>query len=343
MFLLGGWFLWVFSWSLKAPLLSGGCGGLTEPSLFSPIPDSAPNSIRVSSSIPTNVGLTSTSRVSSTKTMLSLPRVLNGVMRSSMLLSNLSEVHSIASVQLPSAPLVFGVLDPVIGLLVPPCGMWFTQALCLRPCPSRFQPSACAATCDYDHSSLIPDDSALVWSSDDASSQVQSDLDILRMFLDAHISQVAPAAASTASIHVQVVQAVAAFCAGVRAFVSCFTLVGLFVRAWNFCVAISFWTEFEFHFLSATKGFGYKEDKQIRKVQGLAGMFLISFLPSCSVAALSAAAFLILEGFAAAASCCAFLFLMCLMGVIRCGILEGTAKDVSELPYVLLVDLFATE
>ena len=150
-----------------------------------------------------------------------------------------------------------------------PCGMWFTQALCLRPCPSRFQPSACAATCDYDHSSLIPDDSALVWSSDDASSQVQSDLDILRMFLDAHISQVAPAAASTASLHVQVVQAVAAFRAGVRAFVSCFTLVDLFVRAWNFCVAISFWTEFEFHFLSATKGFGYKEDKQIRKVQGL--------------------------------------------------------------------------
>ena len=234
-------------------------------------------------------------------------------------------------------------LDPVIGLLVPPCGLWFTQALCLRHCPSRFQLSACAATRDYDHSSLIPDDSALVWFSDDASSQVQSDLDILRMFLDAHISQVVPAAASTASLHVQVVQAVAAFRAGVCAFVSCFTLVGLFVRAWNLCVAISFWTEFEFHFLSATKGFGYKEDRQIRKVEGLAGMFLISFLPSGSVAALSAAAFLILEGFAAAASCCAFLFLMCLVGVIRCGILEGTAKDVSELPYVLLVGFFATE
>ena len=312
---------------------------MTEPSLFSPIPDNAPNSIRVSSSISTNVGLTSTSRVSSTETMTSLPRVLNGVMRSSMLLPNLSEVHSIPSVQLPSAPLVFVVLDLVIGLLVSPCGMWFTQALCLRPCPSRFQPSACAATCDYDHSSLVPDDSALVWSS----SQVQSDLVIVRMFLDAHISQVASAAASKASLHVQVVPAVAAFRAGVRAFVSCFTLVSLFVRVWNFCVAISFWTEYEFHFLSATKGFGYKEDKQIRKVQGLAGMFLISFQPSGSVVALSAAAFLILEGCAAAASCGAFLFFMCLVGVIRCGILEGTAKDVFKLAYVLLVDLFATE
>ena len=150
-------------------MLSGGCDGLTEPSPFSPIPCGAPNSMRVSSSIPTNVGLTSTSRVSSTKTLLLMPRVLNGVMRSSMLLSILSEVHSIASVQLPSAPLVFGVLNLVIGLLVPPCGLWFTQALCLRHCPSRLQPYACAATCVYDHSSLIPDDSALVWFSVDAS------------------------------------------------------------------------------------------------------------------------------------------------------------------------------
>ena len=331
-----------FSWSL-APLLSGGCDGLTEPSLFSPIPCGAPNSMRVSSSIPTNVGLTSTSRVSSTKTLLLMPRVLNGVMPSSMLLSILSEVHAIASVQLPSAPLVFGVLDPVIGLLVPPCGLWFTQALCLRHCPSRFQPYACAATCVYDHGSLIPDDSALVWFSVDASSQVQSGLGISRMFLDAHISQVASAAASTASFNVQEVQAVAAFRAGVRAFVSCFTLVGLFVRAWMFCVAISFWTEFEFHFLFVTKGFGYKEDKQIRKVEGLAGMFLISFLPSGSVAALSAAAFLIFEGFAAAASRCAFMFLMCFVGVIRCGILEGTAKDASEFPYVLIIGFFANE
>ena len=72
------------------------------------------------------------------------------------------------------------------------------------------------------------------------------------MFLDAHISQVASAAASTASLNVQEVEALAAFRAGVRAFVSCFTLVGLFVRAWMFCVATSFSTEFEFHFLSAT-------------------------------------------------------------------------------------------
>ena len=307
-------------------MLSGGCEGLTEPPLFSPIPCGAPNSMRVSSS----------SWVSSTKTLLLMPRVLNGVMRSSMLLSILSEVHSIAKVHLPSAPLVFGVLDPVIGLLVPPCGLWFTQALCLRHCPSRFQPYACAATCVYDHSSLIPDDSALVWFSVNATSQVQSGLGISRMFLDAHISQVASAAASTATLNVQKVKAVAAFRARVRAFLSCFTLVGLFVRAWMFCVATSFWTEFEFHFLSATKGFGYKEDKQIWKVEGLAGMFLISFLPSGSVAVLSAAAFLILEGFAAAASRCAFMFLMCLVGVIRCGILDGTVKDVSEFPNVLV-------
>ena len=149
----------MFSWSLKAPLLSGGCDGLTEPSLFSPVPDSAPNSIRVSSSVPTNVGFErARPGFQSTKTMLSFPRVLTGVMRSSMLLSNLSEVHSIASMQLPPAPLVFGVFGP--GDWFACAALWnvFTQALCLRPCPSRFQPSACAATCDYELSDT--DDSA---------------------------------------------------------------------------------------------------------------------------------------------------------------------------------------
>ena len=178
--LLGGWFLWVcFSWSLEAPLLSGGCDGLAEPSLFSLIPCGAPNSMRVSSAIPTNVGLTITSRVSSMKTLLLVPRVLNGPLRSSILLSSLSEVHPIASAQLPSAPPVFGVLDPVFGLLVPAFGLWFTQAFCLMRCPSRFQLYACDATCVYAHGSLIPDDSALAWFVACASSQVQSGLGYL--------------------------------------------------------------------------------------------------------------------------------------------------------------------
>ena len=34
---------------------------------------------------------------------------------------------------------------------------------------------------------------------------------------------------------------------------------------------------------------------------------------------------------------------MCFVGVIRCGILEGTIKDASEFPYVLLVGFFANE
>ena len=72
-------------------------------------------------------------------------------------------------------------------------------------------------------------------------------------------------------------------------------------------------------------------------------MCLISFLPLGSVAALSAAAFLISKSFAAAASRCAFKFLMCFVGVIRCGILEDKVKDAPEFPYVLLVGFFANE
>ena len=215
-----------------------------------------------------------------------MPRVLNGLLRSSMLPIQFvcGPSHCQCTVAVSSACIWCPGPCVVFGLLVPPCGLWFTQAFCLRHCPSRFQPCACASTCVYAHSALIPDDSALAWFVACASSQVQSGLGISRMFHDAHISQVASAAASKATLNVQEVQAVAAFRAGVHAFVSCFTLVGLFVHAsiqfcWitlsrMFSVATSFWTESEFHFLSASKGFVHKEDKQIRKVEGLAAQVL---------------------------------------------------------------------
>ena len=154
---------------------------------------------------------------------------------------------------------------------------------------------------------------------------------------------------SKATLNVQEVQAAAAFLAGVRAFLRCFTLVGLFVQAsfqscWISCsrmcsVVTSFWvallqagfTESEPHFLSASKGFGHKEDKQLRIVEGLAGMFLIPFPSSGPAAALPAAAFLVSEGLAAAASRCALMFLMCSVRVIWCGVLESKAYDESHL------------